>query len=1240
MTTCIVGLVRMLGKLSGSPAPGWRAGGLSMRKRVFHPASVLALLALLPALVHASTDVSGVIESDTRWTQAGSPYVVSGELVIRNGAALEIDAGVDVYMRDSAMVTVQAGSLRALGSASRPIRVRPESLRDGGTASPGAFGRWTFLPGAVDSRLEHVVLEYGNGISVQGAAPVFNFLDLRNNLGAAIVIDLEASPTGSGNRARNNGLDGIEVPPGDIQRSVKWGLRGIPYVVRAGTVSVGASPSISRTSPATLEQGQSATITVDGTRLAGATSPTFDRKGLTATVFPGGTSSRFNIQVTAAADADLGPAALRVLVDAGEVVFPAALGVTQAAPGVTAVSPDVAIAGAGVTELTVTGRNFNARSEVLVNSSAIPTTYVSSTELHASLPNQTAAATLPVQVRNPDPLDEGQYVVSASSATLKVQMPVPPTVAFEPAPIAMPPDGQTREILVRLSKADFRDHTLNFSLSDPTKASLSPQTLVIAAGQVEARLAITPLAQGSVTLIAQSPTLAEIRAPLFITPDFRGASTSFALPVGITVAGVEPTTSHDVTVTQQGVVGVSIGGVLTGASPRGWQRGSAQPFTIHGVGIPAGAQLSFVPADGITVGQGVVAADGSTLVATVTADGDAQPGPRRLVVRDAAGSQLVFADAAASVVQLTSGEPQLDSVSPGRLLRGANASLVMRGRNLQGASLEVLPGEGVVLDAIPQVSADGTELRASIEVLADAPLGERVVRVTTASGSSQAAAVPANTFHVVAGLGPEYLTAAPTVGVVVGDAEPPADEVGLPVLTSDVGIVVGASAIGIAPSRAIIGTTTTVTVQGQGLQDVTSVSLVPSQGVVVGAPQVEAEGTRLVFTVEVDAGAELGLRRLVLDTPTGPLAFAKVLDGAFRISAPLAELDSVTPQVATLGGPAQKLAVRGRHLANASQVRMIPADGVTVNYPLTASADGTLLEFAIVVDANAAPGVRSLVVTTPAGDSTSEPHEGNTIYLATQAGPVYHAIAAPLVGLTVGDTGLGASVDGSFLSNVVGVLIESDPPAPVQLDAPAVSPEVRVMIGSVATGKTPAGILQGTSGTLVVRGAGLDQVAAISATPDDGLLFGTFAASADGSQLEIPLSVTADATLAERRLRLSTAGGQVAWVDAKDAVFGIGKVPTMDSTSPIILDAGTVTTLSVRGTGLRNVDGARLLPGDGVRLVGTPVWSQDTYGELLQLTFHVDLQAAPGDRVLQLTVPGGATTATPNPANTVKVVRP
>src|SRR5690606_41850939 len=98
-----------------------------------------------------------------------------------------------------------------------------------------------------------------------------------------------------------------------------------------------------------------------------------------------------------------------------------------------------------------------------------------------------------------------------------------------------------------------------------------------------------------------------------------------------------------------------------------------------------------------------------------------------------------------------------------------------------------------------------------------------------------------------------------------------------------------------------------------------------------------------------------------------------------------------------------------------------------------------------------------------------------------------------------------------------------------------------------------------------------------------------------------------------------------------------GTIGTISQSTPA---AAPVPTPGVRGTGLRNVDGARLLPGDGVRLVGTPVWSQDTYGELLQLPFHVDLQAAPGDRVLQLTVPGGATTATPNPANTVKVVRP
>lgn len=1243
MTTCSTGFARVLEnpatRRTSRPERLRMAAAVRLAAR-----ACLVLVALVTGLYPltglAQTEVSAAIESDARWTVAGSPYVVTGELVIRNGAALDIDAGVEVYMRDSAMLTVQAGSLRARGTALAPIRVRPDTLRQGGTPAAGDFGRWTFQPGTVDSLIEHVVFEYGNGISVQGSAPVFNFVDLRHNLGPAIAIDLAASPSGSGNRASGNGVDGIEVPPGDILGNVKWGLRGIPYVVRAGTVSVGASPAISRSAPTSIEQGQSTTVTIDGSRLSGVASATFDRAGLATTLFPGGSSSRFSMQVVAASDAELGPASLHVLVDAGEVVFPAALTVTQPSPTVASVSPAVAIAGSGATELTVAGRNFNAQSEVLVNSGAIPTTFVSSTELRASLPNQSAAATLPVQVRNPDPLAEGQYLVSATSATLLVQLPVPPTVAFEPTPIAMPPDGQSREILVRLSKPDFRDHTLAFSLSDPTKASLSPQTLVIAAGQSEARLAITPLAQGSVTLIAQSTTLAEVRAPLFITPDFRGASTSFALPVGITVEGDLPTTSHDTTLVQQGVVGVSVGSVLTAVSPRGWQRGSAQPLTVHGMGIPAGSQLAMVPSEGVAIAEAVVAPDGRSLVATVTAASDAQPGPRRLVVRDAAGAQLVFADAASSVIELAAGAPRLDSISPNRVIRGTTAPLVIRGRNLHGARLAASPADGVTLGSIPEISEDGTELRTDVQVLADATPGDRVVRVTTASGSSSESATAGNTFRIVTALGPDYLTAAPTVGVVVGDAEPPADEVGVPVLGASLGVVVGASVTSVAPGRAVIGTTTTVRVRGQGLQDVSVVSLLPSKDLVIGAPVIDADGRGLEFTVEVAAGAELGLRRLALDTAAGPLAFADVKHGAFLVSAPQAELDSVTPQIATLGGPEQRITLRGRHLANATQVRLLPADGVTVNYPLVVSADGTALEFAVLVAADAAAGPRTILVTTPAGESTSEASVGNTLRLVAQAGPVYHAIAAPLVGLTVGDGGTGIGFDGTFLSNVVGVLIESAPLPPVLADTHAVTREVKVVIGSVATSRAPDGILQGSSGTLTVRGIGLGEVVAVSATPNDGLLFGQFTVNAEGTELQVPFSATGEASLGARHLRLSTANGQIIWSEAAGAVIGVGKVPTMDSTAPIILDAGTATTLRIRGTGLRSVNGARLLPGDGIRLVGAPAWSQDAYGELLDVTFHVDLQAAPGDRVLQLTVPGGATTDVASPANTVKVVRP
>lgn len=1213
--------------------PGVRPARLSRLLRLV----VVAWLLLGALAANAQTAVSGDITASTHWTVAGGPYLLSGNVAIRSGAVLVIDAGTEIDMAPNAGLTVEAGSIKAFGTADQPITVRSANDREG-TGAPGDFQPWTFASGTTDTRLDHVLFEHGSGLVVQGAAPVFNYLDIRNNRGAAISIDLAASPTGVGNQASGNGLNGIAVPAGDIAGNVTWGLLGIPYVVQSGTVSVGRSPQVTAIGPRKVERGQTLTLAVDGVRLDGLAKASFDRKGLTVTPFGGSSSTRVNLQLKVAADAELGPAALGLLLDAGQVDVPAAIEVTQPLPVVSAITPDTAMAGAGATEIVVTGRNFETDSEVLVNSAAIASQFVSSTEMHATLPAQSAAASWPLQVRTPDASASGQYVLS-NSVTLTVQVPVPPKLSIEPTPIAMPPDGKPHQITLRLSKADFRDHTIDFSVSDATKASVSPASLVIAAGQTSGVITVTPLAQGSVTLHAESATLGSSSVPMFITPDFQGVNTSYAPPVGVFVEGEQ--TSSEADVTLQGVVGVGVGASLRDVIPGAWTVGATQAFVVHGTAIPQGAQVKFVPAQDLDVGQATVSADGTQLTVDVSAAANAVAGARRIEVLDDNGALLTFADPAQATVVLAAGLPKIDSVSPLQIPRDTATTLVVHGHNLQNGRFSLEPADGIEVDAQPQISDDGTLATASLHVAADAPLGARVVRIATAAGTTKATAAGENTLTIVGSQPVPYTSVIATVGVVVGSAEPPADPVTVaPILTSNIGVVVGASATGVQPRRGIIGTSLDVTVHGQGLAAVSAVRMVPSEGLVIGTPTVNAEGTELRFNLQVDGAAAVGLRRLVLDTAAGPLAFANVMDGAFLVSAPLPEVDSVDPLVLGRGGDAQTLLLRGRYLDNVTDVRLDPADGITVNRPYTGSDDGSTLGLAILVASDASTGPRTVIVTTAAGESDPVRVPGNTVTIASEIGTTYPAIVSGMVGVTVGSGEGPASYDGALVAPLVGVLIPQPEPEPVTAETQAVAQPVRLLVGAVATGMDTDGWLQGASGTLTVDGVDLGQVTSVGASPSIGMLFDAVSVDASGTRLSVPVSVAQDAPLGSRQLHLYSASGEVVWSNVAASGFGIGRLPTMDSVTPIVLSAGDTVTLTVRGHDLSSVTGAVLLPGDGTSLVGAPAWSQDSLGELLKLTLKLDADAPTGSRVLQLKVPGGATTATPSPVNTLTVVKP
>jgi hypothetical protein len=73
-----------------------------MLRTVFIMALSLSTLAGMTYLgtVQASTDVNGIISSDTTWTKASSPYSLTGPVAINQGVTLRVEPGVTVNLND------------------------------------------------------------------------------------------------------------------------------------------------------------------------------------------------------------------------------------------------------------------------------------------------------------------------------------------------------------------------------------------------------------------------------------------------------------------------------------------------------------------------------------------------------------------------------------------------------------------------------------------------------------------------------------------------------------------------------------------------------------------------------------------------------------------------------------------------------------------------------------------------------------------------------------------------------------------------------------------------------------------------------------------------------------------------------------------------------------------------------------------------------------------------------------
>lgn len=470
---------------------------------------------LLTGLAHAQTTVSEPIRTNQTWSASGSPYIVDADVAIEAGAVLTIEPGVTVRMGVNANLVVSNGTLRAEGSAATPIVLTASSDIPGGSPSAGAWGNLSFQEGtSTATRLEWVQVNYGKGIRIQGASPTLNYVDIRNSSGAAIQMDLRSSPSGVGLQASGNAVNGISVPAGDITGNVQWNLRGIPYVVATGELSVGARPIINTVTPATVQQGDTIDAVLSGSRLAGAERVSTDAAGVTASISAGASDTSVPIRIAVTRDQPTGKVNLVVQTSAGLVRLPAVLEVIPAKPTVrvTSMTPSYLRIGASAS-FQMTGTYLNGASIALPQDSGIALSDLVTTETTANF-KLTAAQQAPIG-------EKALLVTNAlapdTSATVKVSLVNgAPAISTDPGQISIAPTAQANSITLRLSSVDVIAHDLSLALDDPDIATVSPARLTIPAGSQQAAVTLSGLKVGTTMLTVTSPTLATIKFPVYV----------------------------------------------------------------------------------------------------------------------------------------------------------------------------------------------------------------------------------------------------------------------------------------------------------------------------------------------------------------------------------------------------------------------------------------------------------------------------------------------------------------------------------------------------------------------------------------------------------------------------------------------------------------------------------------------------------------------------------------------------
>jgi hypothetical protein len=175
--------------------------------------AIFPLNGLLPTV--GATYVEGEITMNTVWTLVDSPFILSGNVTVREGVTLTIEPGVEVRFGGRFSIIVN-GRLIAKGNSEFNRLIRFTSNKE--TPEPGDWGTLYFNgTGQSSSLLENCIVEYAaSGITIADGELTIRSSVIRLNSENGVMALNGSATIGHNNLIYNNTASGIYVCGGNV----------------------------------------------------------------------------------------------------------------------------------------------------------------------------------------------------------------------------------------------------------------------------------------------------------------------------------------------------------------------------------------------------------------------------------------------------------------------------------------------------------------------------------------------------------------------------------------------------------------------------------------------------------------------------------------------------------------------------------------------------------------------------------------------------------------------------------------------------------------------------------------------------------------------------------------------------------------------------------------------------------------------------------------------------------------